>query len=71
MGCKVLFWRESWWEYPKAHHRSRMVPQKPPGVIGEGSNTGEDEGTGKVGRSCANFGLTDPSNSHNFSGYLV
>ena len=33
MGCKVLFWRESWWGYPKAHQGSRMVPQKPSGGI--------------------------------------
>jgi len=48
-----------------------MVPQKPPGVNGEGSDTGEDGGKGKDGRSCANLGLTHPSNPHHFSGYLV
>lgn len=71
MGYKVLFWRESWWEYLKAHQGSRMVPQKPSGVIGEGSDIGEDGGKGKDGRSCANLGLTHPSNPHHFSGYLV
>ena len=44
MGCKVLFWRESWWGYPKAHQRGRMVPQKPSGVIGKGSDTEGKEG---------------------------
>lgn len=48
-----------------------MVPQKPSGVIGEGSDIGEDGGKGKDGRSCANLGLTHPSNPHHFSGYLV
>lgn len=43
-----------------------MVLQKPSGVIGKGSDTGEDEGKGKDGRSCANLGLTHPSNPHHF-----
>lgn len=33
LGCKVLFWRENWWEYPKAHQENRMVPPKPSGVM--------------------------------------
>lgn len=47
-----------------------MVPQKPSGVIGKGSDSGEG-GEDKDGGSCANLGLTHPSNPHYFSGYLV
>lgn len=38
MGYKVLFWRQSWWGYPKAHQKRKMVPLKPSGVIGEDSD---------------------------------
>lgn len=38
MGYKVLFWRQSWWGYPKAHQKRKMVPSKPSGVIGEDSD---------------------------------
>lgn len=37
-GYKVLFWRQSWWGYPKAHQKRKMVPSKPSGVIGEDSD---------------------------------
>lgn len=42
MGYKVLFWRQSWWGYPKAHQKRKMVPSKPSGVIGEDSDIRED-----------------------------
>lgn len=42
MGYKVLFWRQSWWGYPKAHQKRKMVPSKPSGVIGENTDIRED-----------------------------
>lgn len=42
MGYKVLFWRQSWWGYPKAHQKRKMVPSKPSGVIGEDSDIREE-----------------------------
>lgn len=72
MGCKVLFCRESWWGYPKAHQGSRMVHQKPSGVIGEGSDTGgKKEVKVRMGGHVQILGLpTHPTPIH-FSGYLV
>lgn len=37
-----------------------MVPPKPSGVIGEGSDTGKDGDNGEDGRSCANLGRNPP-----------
>lgn len=57
MGYKVLFWRESWWGYPKAHQGSRMVPQKPSGVISKESDTGEDGVKVRMGGHVQILGL--------------
>lgn len=57
MGCKVLFWRKSWWGYPKAHQGSRMVPQKPPGVNGEETTLGKMEVKVRMGGHVQILGL--------------
>lgn len=70
MGYKVLFWRQSWWGYPKAHQKRKMVPWKPSGVTGEDSDTGGDRiklGWKAMYKSWANH----TSNPQQFSGYLV